>query len=201
MIVRDAQDVDAMWKETRSLTFDDMIQQMFDGVRIPRSIYSRMFIGDPASLVKRPEKSDALFVRENPLRKRYIDLQMEWFKQQFLGGERMDRLQLTCFERLDSIMHWNMIPGPAVLSQAYDTKIVSLYDWCRHTLIEAGTFALMGPELLEIDPHFNQEYMQWEGHSWKVLYQHPDFLSQGMLKAQQRLVDVLSQYYSREPGQ
>ncbi|MCJ1436397.1 hypothetical protein MMC27_005776 [Xylographa pallens] len=200
VIVREAHDVDSIWRETRSLTFDDMIQQMFDGVRIPRYLYLRMFVPDPGTLFSNREKPNALFVHENPLRKRYIDLQMEWFKQQFLGGERMNKLQTACFQRLDHIMHWDMIPERAILSQTLDDKVVSLYDWCRHAIIEVGTFALMGPELLKADPNFNTEYMKWEDHSWKVLYQHPDILSRGMLKAQKRLVDVLSQYYSQEPA-
>ena len=57
VIIREAQDVESTWRETQSLNSDDMIQQMFDGIKVFRSLYLKMCVPDAATLFLGPGNS------------------------------------------------------------------------------------------------------------------------------------------------
>ena len=199
VIVRTSQDISDIWKDTKALSFDSFIQDMFRGIGVSQKSYSRMFLDHPASFVYETEKSDALFVKENPLDKRYIDLQEGWIKEQLQPGDRMEKVQALLLDYIDKLMTWETSPPACVLSENSEQKVIGLRNWTRHVLIDAGTKAFIGPEILKIDTDFLQHYMDWEDLSWKVVHQYPAFLARDMQKARAHLVKTFSEYYTLPP--
>jgi len=201
VIVRDPEDIATVWKDTKALTFDKFIQSAFRGIGVPSTSYAIMFQEDPASFVVSKDRPAPLFACENPSKKRYIDLQEDWIKEQLQPGERMRTVQKLFLGYIDKGLHWNNFTSKFVLSANAENHTISLYNFCRYTLVDAGTKTFLGEEIFHLDPDFVQHYIEWENTSWKVAFQHPGIFSKDMHKTRKNLVDVIARYYSLQPCQ
>ena len=201
MIIRDPRDVASVWKDTKALTFDYFMQNAFRGIGVPKASYEMMFQKNPARLYHGTEEADPFFVSENPSAKRYIDIQEDWIKEQLQPGERMNQVQILFLGHINETLRWDMISPRLVISADSAERTVSLYNWCRYTLVDAGSKAFLGLEILDLDPDFVQHYIDWEDTSWKVAHQHPNILSRDMHRTRKILVDVFTEYYALHPDQ
>lgn len=196
VIVRNSHDVPPVWKSTKALTFDYFAQNIHRGIGVPDSSISRIWEEDPAKFYRGPEKPQPFFIKENPMRKNYFDVQEGWIKDQLQPGARMNEVQRISSEFIISAVSWNMSSPYYIRSIEVAEKIVSLFHWCRHTLIKTASEAFLGPGILNVDADFVQHYIEWENTSWKVAYQHPRFLARDMQRARQRLIDTISRFYT-----
>lgn len=179
------------------------MQNTFAGIGLREATYSLMFLERPASLYKRNQEDEneaPFFVKENPLDKRFIDIQDEWIKEQFQGGERAKAAEKLLLEYLDKLLIWDKLSTPRYLiseDPEHGTKSLSLYSFCRYTLVDAACMTFIGPEILDIDPQFVEHYVQWDNTSWKIPHQVPRIFCRDLNKARDKLVDAFVKYYSR----
>ena len=196
VIVRNSHDVPLVWKSTKSLTFDYFAQKIHRGIGVPDSSISRIWEEDPAKFYRGPEKPQPSFIVENPTRKNYFDVQEGWIKDQLQPGARMNEVQRVSTELIISAVSWNTSSPHYIRSTEVAEKTISLFHWCRHTLIKTASEAFLGHSIFSIDAEFVQHYMEWESTSWKVAYQHPGFLARDMQRARQRLIDTFTRFYT-----
>ena len=196
VIVRNSHDVPLVWKSTKALTFDYFAQSMHRGIGVPESSISLIWEEDPTRFYHGLEKSKPFFIRENPLRKKYFDIQEDWIKEQLQPGPRMDEVQKVLTDSIVSTILRNSSSPYYIRSTELGEKTVSLFDWCRHTLVKTASEAFLGPSIFNIDADFVQHYIEWDNTSWKVAYRHPQFLARDMQRARQRLIDVFMKFYS-----
>ncbi|PVH76649.1 cytochrome P450 [Cadophora sp. DSE1049] len=204
IVLRKPEDVKAVWNDAKSFSFDDYLRAAFAGFDIPPSSYTPTFKDDPARLWRGNHKDAPYFVKENPAKKRYINLQDGWMKEALQPGKKMDALSEIFMGHIEQLI-------PVYLSdpriKAGDCKdhgqgqIVDLYNWGRYVLADAGSRAFLSSEILDIDPDFVQHYIDWEDVSWKIPWSYPGILSQDMYKARETLVQVFMRYYTLDPTQ
>lgn len=166
-----------------------------------------MFREQPASFYEHQDegsKEAPFFVKENPLNKRYIDIQDDWIKEQFQvqSSERGKVADQVFLGYLDKSLIWDKLSTPRFLISEHTDgyggfKVLSLYSFCRFILVDAACMTFLGPEILEIDPEFIEHYIKWDNTSWKILHQVPWFLRRDLNKTRDKLVDTLTKYYSR----
>ncbi|GAD96064.1 hypothetical protein BC1G_07665 [Paecilomyces variotii No. 5] len=206
LIVRNPNDVLAVWRDTKSLSFDHYMQNTFAGIGVRESSYSLMFRERPATFYKTNHdvgKEAPFFVKENPLDKRFIDIQDEWIKEQFQSSERAKATEKLLLEYMDSSLAWEKLSTSRYLisedldCRAGGTKVLSLYSFCRYTLVDAACMTFLGPEILNVDPEFVEHYVQWDNTSWKIPHQVPRFLCRDLNKARDKLVNAFVKYYSQ----
>jgi hypothetical protein len=183
------------------LTFDYFIETSFKGIGVPARSFHVMFQDDPARLFNGNTDAEPHFVRDNPNKKRYIDIQEDWIREQVGPGSRMNMMADIFLRYVGD--HLLSVPTSSkiVLQSEGHPKAVSLYNWCRYTLVESGTRAFLGKEIYDLDPDFVQHYIDWEETSWKVAHQHPAIFSRDMQKARQVLMLTMKKYYALEPHQ
>ena len=87
-MLRKPEDVKAVWNDTKSFSFDDYLRAVFAGFNIPASSYIAAFKDDPAELWHGDEKDAPYFVKDNPAKKRYVNLQDGWMKRLFSQERR-----------------------------------------------------------------------------------------------------------------
>ncbi|KAK0114733.1 hypothetical protein ONS95_014218 [Cadophora gregata] len=202
IVLRRPEDVKAVWNDTKSFSFDDYLRAVFAGFDIPPSRYTSAFKDDPARFWHGDENEVPLFVKENPAKKRYVDLQDGWMKEALQPGKKMDALSEVFMGHIERLIPV-YLSDPRVKAGDGDSvhgQVVDLYKWGRCVLADAGSRAFLGMEILAIDPDFVQHYIDWGDLSWKIPWNYPSILSQDMYKARETLVQVFMNYYSLEPS-
>ncbi|KAH7383064.1 cytochrome P450 [Cadophora sp. MPI-SDFR-AT-0126] len=204
IVLRKPENVKAVWNDTKSFSFDDYLRAVFAGFNIPPSSYTAAFKEDPARFWHGDEKLAPYFVKENPAKKRYTDLQDGWMKEALQPGKKMDAVSRIFLRNIEQLIPVYLLDHRVKSGRSEDSgqgQTVDLYKWGRYVLADAGSRAFLGSEILGIDPDFVQHYIDWEDLSWKIPWNYPGFLSHDMYKARETLVQVFMRYYTLEPSQ
>ena len=203
-MLRKPEDVKAVWNDTKSFSFDDYLRAVFAGFNIPPSSYIAAFKDDPAKLWHGDEKDTPYFVKDNPAKKRFVNLQDGWMKEALQPGKKMDALSEIFMGHIEHLIPVYLSDPRVNIGQAEDNgegQLIDLYKWGRYVLADAGSRAFLGSEIMIIDPDFVQHYTEWEDLSWKIPWNYPSILSQDMYKARETLVQDFMRYYVLEPSQ
>ncbi|KAF2196239.1 cytochrome P450 [Delitschia confertaspora ATCC 74209] len=193
VVIRNVDEVSMLWKSTKAFTFDGFIQDMYRGIDIPESSFMPLF-ADLHTFGKFEDPQPA-FIAENPNKKPYIEVQFDWIKDQLQPGPLMEDTLQKIYGNLSHLLEWDNM-SPALFRAEEKTRVVNLYQWSQHFLVEAAIKAFMGPELFDLDPNFTQHYIDWENTSWKVAYRYPAIFARDMHKAKEIVVDALEGYFA-----
>ena len=78
-------------------------------------------------------------------------------------------------------MNWQELRKPIAISGALSNgKIVSLYQWCRHVLIDSATRTFFGPSIYDVAPKLLEGYYVFDGEGWELPYKYPEFAAKAM---------------------
>lgn len=160
-VITSPPDTTKYFADVVSLTWDGFLDEVLVG-----------FGCDPARL-------DTLWKRKprsavNPAGKNPIHLTEDLFKQHLLPGPTFDVLIAKLQAALKELMSWEKLSSAYGLATASQTRRISLYDLCLHTMINASQLALFDQVLFAIDPLMTANLRTFTDELWKCL--HPSRL-------------------------
>ena len=196
VIVTSPLDVAEVYKNT-TLTHDVFVRSFFSQLGLSTEGMRKMF-QDPRDFAIKNMKA-SLLQSENPLHKNFSHFQSDLYQQQLHTGKRLNVLQAKFLQYINGSLQWDKLPSGHTPSSAVEKtvpleKVISLSQWCREVLVNAATRSLFGDAPLEIDPNFLQYFYDFDGESWKLLYQVPYFLAKDAHAVKDKILDVLVQF-------
>ena len=198
MVIRDVQDVAAVWRNTTALSFDPFVAAVLKAFGIAPASVRKVF-SDPKALIHGDARSQSLLISDNPSNKCYMNLERDWFKVQLLAPERLQQLQDKYYHFLGESLEWEELSPTYVVSSSKswtDSKTISLKGFSRHTVSHCSTSTFFGTKLLQVAPSFGQDYQDFEEESWKIFYRLPPFLVKKSHRAKAKAIDGLVRYLS-----
>lgn len=195
VVIRDFQDVAAVWKNTTALSFDPFVMAVMKSFGIAPASVERIY-AKPENLIHGDVRSKSLLINENPSQKSYIHIQSDWLKLQLLSRDRLEKLQDTYQGYLEKSLVWNNLSCSYIISCSCtsESKKISLRDFCRYTVSRCGMNTFFGEKLLQVAPSFPQDYQKFEDDSWKIFYHFPHILAKDLHLAKDRAIDALVEY-------
>ncbi|KAL8965513.1 MAG: hypothetical protein Q9183_003814 [Haloplaca sp. 2 TL-2023] len=175
-VVTSPQDVTDVYKNTRTLTFDEYAQDVMKSIGVSDDGITKLW--------STPEKSD----NRGGLHKALAHAGEDYYREQFLPGNRIDVLWPRVLGLIDSAMQWDQLPQTPGAISTDGVKTVSLLEWKSKVLLESVITAFFGPQLLQIDPQLLLHFAAYDEESWKLTYKYPRMMSKNMYHAKDQLV-------------
>ncbi|KAM7191495.1 Cytochrome P450 [Rhypophila sp. PSN 637] len=206
VIIRDVQDVSAVWRNTQGFVIDPFVVQTLGVFGMSKPTLAKLF-ADPRDLIKPNSEaaSKSRLINENPKWKGYMDLERDWFTTQLLAPEELHKLLEKYRLYLGDVMQWEklsptyMVPSRLTVSE-HSSKAVFLGQFCRYNVSYATIKTFFGPKLEEVAPEFLQNYQDFEKQSWKIFYRLPPWLAKSANRAKNIAIDGLVKYMSLAEG-
>lgn len=86
-------------------------------------------------------------------------------------------------------------PLEGIKSFNHDQKAHSMLEWIRSSFLVAGTIALYGEKLLDIESEFKEHFLAFDQNSWMFLYHFPKILSAPMDIPKRKVLHAFTAYY------
>lgn len=185
-IITSSQDVQAVYKNSLSLTFDDYIRDMMLSFDMTPLAVDKMWQNPTAK---------STLISPNPLNKCLVQLGEDFYRQQLYPGPKLEILQRTLMGNIDQSLRWDSISNNITRSSTSNTKTLSLLRWCRDILLDSATRSFFGDGLLVVEPDLFQTFYTFDDNSWKLTYKLPRIMSQDMYRAKKKAVDALTAYF------
>ncbi|KAJ8132162.1 hypothetical protein O1611_g1458 [Lasiodiplodia mahajangana] len=198
IILRDIQDVAIVWRNTQALSFDPFVKAVLEAFGISRDSLMRIF-ADPRDLIEETSRKNSLLITKNPQHKGYMNLEREWFKEQLLAPEALQRIENKYCSYLSDSLAWDKLSPTYILTSKFstaDTKVVSLKLFCRYTILSCSSRTFLGPNLEKIAPSFLRDYQEFEEESWKIFYRFPAWLAARSHRAKDSAMSELAKFLS-----
>ncbi|KAI0395440.1 cytochrome P450 [Xylariaceae sp. FL0594] len=197
VIVRNVQDVSAMWRNTEALSIDQFVVTTLGAFGMSKAT-RKMIFTDPRDLVHGDARSVSLLINQNPQNKVYMDLEREWFTAGLLAPEALRSQQKKYHSYLRQSLAWdNLSPEFVIPSEVPNAwRTVSVARLCQYIVSYCSTRTFFGNKLLEVAPDFLRAYQEFERESWKIFYRLPPFLARNSHRAKNRGIDGLAKYLS-----
>ena len=194
-IITSSQDVQAVYKNSLSLTFDDYIRDMMLSFEMTPLAVDKMW--------QKPTPESTL-IGSNSLNKSLVQRGEDFYRQQLHPGPKLEILQRKLMSNIDQSLRWDSISNNIIRSSTPNTKTLSLLTWCRDVLLDSATRAFFGDSLLVVEPDLFQTFYTFDDNSWKFTYKLPRIMSQEMYSAKKKAVDALTAYFElpmeKRPG-
>ncbi|KAL8939674.1 MAG: hypothetical protein Q9211_002625 [Gyalolechia sp. 1 TL-2023] len=188
-IVTSPRDISAIYKNTTTLTFDELVRDMM------------LSFGASEEGVRRMWESPRTGGTVGSLHKVLAHAGEDYYRQQFQPGHRLNDLWTDMQGRLSASLQWDAITGESVLSVRHKIKTVSLMNLCQSTLLSSATSAVFGDRLLQIAPDLVKTFVVFDDKSWKLTYKLPPFLAKDMHNARQQIFAAFRSYFALPPGE
>ena len=191
-IVFAPEDVSAVYRNNTTLEFDTHVQDLFksfdgssDGIRKLRMPHHAMEKGpkEPTPLIDSdalppPSDSVGLHIRQS-------------YKHQLQPGDKLDVLEVRILRSLrnslDAIHEKCVSQGETTLSILQLTKA---------TLLDTGTAALYGDQLISVCPEFITHFSNFDTNSWMLLYHYPGPLAGPCNIPKRKVLSAFTAYFS-----
>ncbi|KAL8655778.1 MAG: hypothetical protein Q9210_000666 [Variospora velana] len=175
-VVTSPQDVTDIYKNTKTLTFDEYIRDVMKSIGVSDDGITKLW--------STPDKSDDL----SGLHKALAHAGEDYYREQLLPGDRLDVLWPRVLGLIDSAIQWDQLPRTPSATTMDGVKTVGLLEWNRKVLLESVVTAFFGPQLLQIDPQLLLHFAAFDEDSWKLTYKYPRMISKDMYHAKDQLV-------------
>lgn len=174
-----------LYKNTESLAFDRIVYELSITFGVSRSAMDAVYRQPIANDDDTPAR---LMDIKNPKLKSLAHLNNDFWKQQLIPGERYYELQAKFYGLLAEALRPERVraAGMSVKARGDDGSItVSLLEWTREILIDAGVRAFFGHKLIDMNPDLITDFIAFDQDNWKLWYRWPN--SEGMIEAKRRL--------------
>lgn len=194
-ILQSVPDITAALRNNSTLTTHEHILDMM--TRFGTTVSGLEAMQKPPS----PSMLDSPTLQPNRLHRPLAVLCEAFMKKQLNPGRYLDGIQSSYLSILHQRLCWERMSPKAVLASTDTRRTISLLEWTRRSLVEAGTVAIFGSSLLKIDPLFVNHFFEFEDMIWKLLYRIPRPWSNDMLAAKDRMHRAMIAYLSQPKEQ
>lgn len=194
-IVFAPEDVSAVYRNNTTLEFDTHVQDLFksfdgssDGIRKLRMPHqaTKTEFKEPTSVIDSdaapPQDSVGLYIRQS-------------YKQQLQPGDKLDVLEVKIMrslrKSLDAIHE-------KIISQEETT--FSILQLTKAALLDTGTAALYGDQLISVCPDFITHFSNFDTNSWMLLYHYPGPLAGPCNIPKRKVLSAFTAYFSLPPS-
>lgn len=175
-----------VYKNTTALSFDLFVRELHQGFSMSPTGVEKMWEVPMAH-----EKH-----RKPPGRKHLVDRSSDFHRLQLLPGPQLEELNERFISRIEHGTKWSNVPKSCVLSSTADEMTVSLYRWCGEVLVDAATRAFYGDVLIDSEPRLIHDFLEFDEHSWMLLYQYPSIFAKVMTAPRERVMQAFDRYVS-----
>lgn len=188
-IVLSPENVSAVYRNNTTLEFDTHVQDLF-----------KLFDGSTAGITKlrmphhskETEPRSAIESDELPPSQNSVGLFIrQSYKQQLQPGEKLDILEVKIMQSLTKSLddvHKKFI--------SQGNTILSILQLTKTTLLDAGTAALYGHQLISNSPNFITHFSAFDANSWMLLYHYPAFLAAQCNVPKRQVLSAFTAYFS-----
>ncbi|KAI0509174.1 cytochrome P450 [Xylaria bambusicola] len=198
IVLRDIQDVAVVWRNTQALSFDPFVKAVLGAFGISKNSLFRIF-ADPRDLIDESVYESSLLIKKNPQNKGYMNLERDWFKEQLLAPDALQRIESKYCRYLSESLEWDKLSPTYIFpsdSSSMNCKAISLKFFCRYTISSCSTKTFFGTQLEETAPSFLKDYQEFEEESWKIFYRFPAWLASRSHDAKNKAMSQLAEFLS-----
>lgn len=175
-IVTSPQDVTDIYKNTKTLTFDEYVRDVMASIGVSKDGIEELW--------KEPENG-------NRLHKSLVHAGVDFYREQLLPGNQLNSLWPRIHNLIDEDLKWNNLPKSATIKKVNGTLTLSLLGWTRDVLLKAVITAFFGDKLLELEPQFLHYFSTFDDESWKLTYKYPRSVSKRVYAANDKLIAAI----------
>lgn len=192
-IVYSPEDVSTVYRNNTTLEFDTHVQDLFksfdgssDGIMKLRTPYhsknSESTSATELDALPPSQDSVGLYIRQS-------------YKQQLQLGDKLDILEVKIMQSLTKSLD---IVHEKCISQK--KTILSILQLTKATLLDAGTAALYGDQLISISPNFITNFSAFDTNSWMLLYHYPTPFAAPCNIPKRKVLSAFTAYFSLPPS-
>lgn len=185
-IITSPVDVAECYRNTTTISYHNIITEMYRTIGVSKSGMAKMFAVDPKA------KYNKAFARPQT-----AAVTLNYYH----------RLQLQPGEHFDDLLYRRILPGilrtldfdsspdhPAILTQSNERVTVSVLALCNELFVRGTMNAYMGAAIWKVNPKLLDAFRQWERTNWKYIFQMPDFMSKDMVAARDEIFNSFERY-------
>ena len=188
-ILTSAQDIASAYKNLTTLSFDDNVQEVMKNFGLSADGSEKMW------------RRDYNGIYPNPTKKSFAVLNYELNKTQLHPGSKLDNLTDKFMEYIEGFLKWESFPQRSLLQTTSNWKRISLMALCQDILVDAGSRAIFGATLNNIQSDLAQYFLKFDENSWQLLYQVPPAFAKDMYAGKQKVINTLITYLGKPQEQ
>ncbi|PYI05537.1 cytochrome P450 [Aspergillus sclerotiicarbonarius CBS 121057] len=188
VLVTTAAQISVIDKERRIYAFEPFVDLMYDEVaKVSRA---------SKPILWRTPAEGYVSIFPNPKQMPCAHTGIALLHKQFSQPDALRRFMVQSLALVNQTLQWDSFYDTSVLRSTANVKVVSLDCLCRDVIMDAQVASFFGTRLLELEPHLRSILKEWDFESWRVSYKLPAVLAKRATRLRDRLVDVLTHYYS-----
>ena len=192
-ILTSPEDVKDLYKNAKVFAFDDVVVDVSITFGISRVALLKMRQkpafpeGDPVYSKLKVQNMHAMSLSE---------LNSEFWKQELFPGPSLDALLEKFVVHIEAALQSeNLSMYSRIQHHADSTEhTVLLLKWTEGVMMDAGTSALFGTKIVEIDPELVQKFLTFDNENWKLWYKWPK--AGAMHAAKTAMMQTIEEYLS-----
>ena len=179
-IVTAPQDVTEIYKNTKTLTFDEYACDVTKSIGVSDDGIAKLW--------KPPGE-----IGNDRLHKALAHAAEDYYREQLLPGPQLDILWKHALGDIASSIRWDNLSGSR-FNRAEKSKSLSLLEWTSGVLLKSVVKAFFGDGLLQMDPQLLQNFAAFDKESWKLIYKLPRGVAKDMYDARDKMVRSVEAY-------
>lgn len=180
-IITSPEDTNLFYRNTKTLTFDEFIEDSLTGLGVTPDGVRKAFPQEPGA------RSLASYAQE-------------LYRVQFLTGERADEFWASIHGSIDIYLQPGVLPKEAIIESQDHTQTLSLWRWTRSTFIESISRGLFGDVIFELEPNLVEVFAAFDDNSWKMMHKYPKYAAPEVYDSLDKL-NVMFQKYLQFPDE
>lgn len=180
------QDVASLYRNTTTISYHNVIKDMYRWIGFSEDGFEKMFTVNPSSKHNKgmpSPQAPAIMIND------------------------YHRLQTKPGAQLDDLLYNRLIPAVdkalgavidgssnSVVDNSGGVTTVSLLQLCTNMFVHGTTTAFLGNKIWEVNPKLLDSFKLWERTNWKYMFQMPDLISGDMLQARDDIIESFVKY-------
>ena len=183
-ILTNPRDISTAYRNSSTLSFDIFVKLLIRTCGTSKLIVERLYQDPPPSSVRKESLGKAIH---------------KFQVQQSSPGKNLEDVSVVIASYLEKALVLQKMATKED-PKAKDLLYLSLKKCCADLVIGASQMAYFGESLSEINPNLAQTFIEFDSHSWQLLYHFPRLISKGMYAAKDSIIDTLTAYFET-PGE
>jgi hypothetical protein len=180
------EDVASLYRNTTTISYHNIIKDMYRWIGVTEYGFQKMFDVDPGSkhnIGMASPQAPAFMINE-------------YHRRQTKPGELFqDLLNKRLIPGIDQALEAvSDGSNPSVVGTAPGGTTISLLGLCINIFLRGTTTAFLGQKIWEVSPKLLDSFYAWERTNWKYMFQMPSMISGDMLRARDEIINSFVKY-------